>query len=556
MTDIKVENLTVKLNDKLVLKEISFEFNTSERILILGESGCGKSTLLLSLMGITQRFDHAEVTGDIFIGGKSIKKMKPNEISRILGMVFQDPESQFCSLYPKDEVAFGLENLCVNPALMEELIHRSLKAVDFPKPRYQNAINALSGGEQQRLALASIFAQGAEMFLLDEPTANLDPLGRRQVIAASKVSAEKGKGLLVVEHNLDHWLPYLNRLMVLDHNGTLLYDGNPREIFEKYGEILEEKGIWRPQSVRLYEELKRTGYLLSRVPLNFKELCDENIPKNRLVEAFHKLNHHAEMNHFSNKVILEVNNLSAEYEKNKPVFREINLKIEEGDFVALVGCNGSGKSTLAKAFIRLIEPACGEVVLDGKRIKETKLKDIFHITGYVFQNPEHQFVEDTVWSELAYSVQQLELDEISSKQYIITLLEEFELQSFISNNPFSLSGGQKRRLSVATMLVGNKKLLILDEPTFGQDEKNTHRLMDRLCELNNKGISIVMITHDLDLVEQYANKIAVMHKGSLIFSGEAHDLWNRKNIIEDSGLELPFKIKVLTRKESLYGEYE
>jgi energy-coupling factor transport system ATP-binding protein len=556
MTHIKVENLNVKINNKLVLKDLNFEFDTSERILVLGESGCGKSTLLLSLMGLLQRFDNSEVAGDVFIGNRSIKNMKPYEVSRILGMVFQNPESQFCSLYPEDEVAFGLENLCIDPTSMDDIIHKSLEAVDFPKKRYKNGINALSGGEQQRLALASIFAQGAEMFLLDEPTANLDPLGRKQIVLSSKNSSDRGKGLLVVEHNLEPWLPLLNRLIILGNDGTLLCDGNPRDVFEKYGELLGEMGIWRPHSIRLYEELKKLGHSFSRVPLNYLEFIDENIPKDKLSDVFKRLKYNSRSNISSDKTVIEITDLSSGYEKNKPVFNNVSFQIAQGDFFALVGSNGSGKSTLAKTLIRLMEPSCGKILLHGIDTMKMKLKDIFTSVGYVFQNPEHQFIEDTVWSELVYSVDQLQLDENSKKKYVRSLLEEFELESFIRNNPFSLSGGQKRRLSVATMLVGDQKILILDEPTFGQDEKNAYKLMDKLSELNSKGITIFMITHDLDLVEEYANKTAVMHNGSLIYNGATSDLWKHRDIIEKSGLELPFKVKVMSKVEDTYVEYE
>ncbi|HBE78334.1 MAG TPA: cobalt ABC transporter [Firmicutes bacterium] len=549
MTHLKIEKLTVTINSKPILKDLSFELNTDERILILGASGCGKSTLLLSLMGITQRFDNAQVSGNIFIRDRSIQEMKADEISKILGLVFQNPESQFCSLYPEDEVAFGLENLCVDPEQMDPIINKSLQIVGFPNNKYKNAINTLSGGEQQRLALAAIFAQGAELFLLDEPTANLDPTGRRQIVASAKTAAKAGKGLLVVEHNLEHWLPFLNRLIILDNDGTILCDGNPREIFEKLGPLLNEKGIWRPQSIRLYDQLIRLGHNFSKVPLNSRELANETIPETALITAFQRLRHNPKMAASSGHVILNTKDLSVAYEKNKPIFYHVNLTIMTGDFWALVGANGSGKSTLAKTLIGLIEPACGAVILEGKNIMEMKLKDIFNRIGYVFQNPEHQFVADTVWSEIAYSVEQLDIDENSKKQHIHALLKEFDLLDFLSNNPFSLSGGQKRKLSVATMLVGNQKLLILDEPTFGQDQKNAYALMDKLSELNRKGITIFMITHDLDLVAEYANKTAVLYDGTLVFSGQTHDLWQQKRLIAQSGLELPFKIKVISRDD-------
>lgn len=556
MTNIKVDNLNVKINNRNILKNITFEFNTNERILILGESGCGKSTLLLSLMGLIQRFDNAEVTGDILVDDVSIKNMKPYEVSKVLGIVFQNPESQFCSLYPEDEVAFGLENLCVDTFLMDDIIHKSLEVVNFPKERYKTMINELSGGEQQRLALASIFAQESEMIFLDEPTANLDPLGRKQVVTYSKELTNKGEGILVVEHNLELWFPLLDRLIILKNDGALLFDGDPREIFEKHGQLLSDMGIWRPPTVRLYEELKKLGHIFSKVPLNISELNDEDVPECLLPDAFKRLKHNKHNINSSDDIIIDIKDLSAGYEKNKPIFTKVNLEIAKGDFYALVGSNGSGKSTLAKTLIRLLEPYSGKVVLQGKDIMQIKLKDIFTNVGYVFQNPEHQFIEDSVWSEIVYSVDQLDINENEKKRYVHSLLKEFELVDYKRNNPFSLSGGQKRRLSVAIMLVGNQKVLILDEPTFGQDEKNAYKLMDKLSDLNSKGITILMITHDLDLVEEYANKVSVMSGGSMIFSGETCDLWKRKKIVENSGLELPFKTKVMARGEETNVKHE
>lgn len=553
MTHIRVEKLNVSINNRRILNNISFEFDTKERILILGESGCGKSTLLLSLMGLTQRFENAEVTGDILIGETSVRNMKPYEISKVLGLTFQNPESQFCSLYPEDEVAFGLENLCIDPHKMRNIINKSLEAVHFPEEKYKNDINALSGGEQQRLALAAIFAQGAEMFLLDEPTANLDPIGRKQIVKSSKLLSENGKGLLVVEHNLEPWLPFLHRLIVLRKDGTLLCDGTSRDMFLKYGEEFEATGIWRPYSVRIYEELRRGGHKLCKIPLNSEELIEENIPENLMNSVFHALGHDAEKGEEpSKKVMLEVQKLSAGYKKEKTIIRNISLKILEGDFFALAGCNGSGKSTLVKSMIRLIEPSGGNVFFYGQDMSEMKLKDIFNHIGYVFQNPEHQFVEDTVWSEIAYSVDQMDINAEEKRKLTHNLLSEFELEALAKSNPFSLSGGQKRRLSVATMLAGNQKLLILDEPTFGQDEKNAYKLMNKLKELNKRGITIFMITHDVDLIEEYANKTCVMHNGTLVFCGRTCELWKEKSKLKNWGLDMPVKMKVMLRNEDTY----
>ncbi len=557
MTQIRVENLSVRFisQAKYVLDNVSLSFNTNERILILGESGSGKSTLLLAVLGLLQRCENAEVTGDVFIGDKAVGQMKPREVCQKVGLVFQNPESQFCMLYPEDEVAFGLENLALKSELMQKIINKSCEDVGFNSRLYAQQINNLSGGEQQRLALASIFAQGAEMFLLDEPTANLDPQGRRQVADSTQAAVDKGKGLLVVEHNLEPWFPLLERLVIIK-DGQILDDGEPRAIFKKWGAKLGKLGIWRPYAVRVYEELIKLGYNLKEIPLNTQELADmvlaEKIPETIVAEVFARTPENGGIksnNSLNNKTLMELKALSVGYRKDEEILKDVDLKLVEGDFFALVGANGSGKSTLAKTLIQMVQPISGSITLLDTDLRDMNLRDICSIIGYVFQNPEHQFVEDSVWSELAYSVDQLDIREDKKKDMITSLLKEFDLENVAKSNPFSLSGGQKRRLSVATMLVGQQKILILDEPTFGQDEKSAYKLMNKLGELNKNGVTIFMITHDLDLVEEYANKVAVMVKQSIAFCGETRELWKQHGLIKESGLELPCKIKVRTRIE-------
>jgi len=546
MAIVNIRNLSIEINERSVLQDINIKFNTKERILILGESGSGKSTLLLSLMGIIQRFNNSDVNGDILIDGISVMDMELSDAARIFGIVFQNPESQFCSLYPKDEVAFGLENQCIDSDMMPSIIKNAMEAFDFPKLKEDQLINTLSGGEQQRLALSSIAAIDSQMLLLDEPTANLDPKGRRQVVKSAKKMVRNGKGLIVVEHNLENWVPFLDRLIVIDRDGRILCDGNIREMFYKHGELLNEKGIWCPHSLKIYRELNIRGYGFNSIPCNIVELKNENIPQtllNEVVNLHYKTANKIER--VRKNPVLKLEKLSAGYKKNQSILKEIDLIVNEGDFFALVGGNGSGKSTLSKVILKLIDVFSGSLSIYGKELSQYKEHELYDLIGYVFQNPEHQFLEDTVWSEIAYSINQLTMDENIKNEEINKLLEGFQLKNCYMNNPFSLSGGQKRRLSVATMLVGERKILILDEPTFGQDEKNTIMLMEKLTELNQQGMTIFMITHDLDLVDCYTNKTAVMYNGEIIYNGDTQKLWNEYEIIKKSGLDLPYRVKLM-----------
>ncbi|MBF7097767.1 ABC transporter ATP-binding protein [Alkalibacter mobilis] len=546
MSMIEVSHLYVEINGRIILKDINITFETNERILILGESGCGKSTLLLALLGIVQKYDNMNVSGDVLINGISIVDMEPIDLVKVFGIVFQNPESQFCSLYPKDEVAFGLENQCVDPNDMENIIELVMKDFDFPEEKENYPINILSGGEQQRLALACVAAMGSEMILMDEPTANLDPEGRRQVIVTAKKAGLEGKGLFVVEHNLESWLPFLDRLIVVGSDGTIFCDGNYREMFHLHWKRFVEKGIWCPHTLQISRVLEKKGYTFYKIPCCIQELKDENISCSILNQAVSEyFDADQKEDEQFKKAVLKLERLTAGYGRNHMVLNSINLTVYEGDFFALVGGNGSGKSTLSKAILNLVPIIDGSISILGKDISKYKANDVHEIIGYVFQNPEHQFVEDTVWSELAYSHGKHTMDKDSIKNEIFKLLKDFDLEKHIEVNPFNLSGGQKRRLSVATMLIGDRKILILDEPTFGQDVKNTNKIMKKMTRLNNLGMTVIMITHDLDLVDAYANRVAVMNGGEIVYEGNTRGLWNEKNVIEKSGLELPFRIKIL-----------
>lgn len=546
MAIVEVKNLFVEINNKSILKDINIKFNTQERILILGESGSGKSTLLLSLMGIIQRFENADVKGDVIIDDVSVRDMEPLEIASIFGIVFQDPESQFCSLYPKDEIAFGLENRCMEPYMMDERIKYAMKAFNFPMEKENQLINNLSGGQQQRLALSCSHALESKMYLMDEPTANLDPKGRFKVVQTSIQASLNGKGLLVIEHNLEHWLPFLQRIIVLKSDGSILCDGETREMFHRYGEQIKDNGMWYPKTFDIYNSLKRKGYKCSKIPFNIAELMEEKIPLPLIDEIidsefdFQIIKAEKE----KRNPLLVINELIVGYNKTHKILKGLSLNIYEGDFFALVGGNGSGKTTLSKVILRLLNINSGSISIMGKNLLEYKEQELYELIGYVFQNPEHQFLKDTVWSELSYSIEQLEIDEKSRIEQINSLLDAFHLKSKYMSNPFTLSGGQKRRLSVATMLVGERKILILDEPTFGQDEKNETILMNKLTELNKQGMTIFIITHDLDLVDRYANKTAVMYDGTIIYNGDTQTLWTKPSIIKKSELELPYRIKL------------
>lgn len=510
---IRTDRLTVTYLDeeKPVLQDVSLQIDAAERVLLLGPSGAGKSTLLHALAGLVPRAIEARVSGDVHLDGRPVTEWTPADVAARLGFVFQEPDSQFCMLDPTDEIGFGLENLNVDPAAMPPIIADSFEKVGLSKTAQQTRIDRLSGGQQQRLALAAVLAQDPAMLLLDEPTALLDPRGRRLVVETVYSMATAGKGLIVVEHLLDPWLEVLERVIVINTAGQVVADETPSAIFSKHRASLEELGVWLPRLGETGRPRRSSSRPTAPVP-----------PKESQEES-----------------VLSLRHVRAGYRDGQTVLHGINLEVKAGEFWALVGPNGSGKSTLAKTLIRMVQPTEGDVVLQGKPVRAIRTRELTRHIAYVFQNPEHQFVTDTVWAEINYSLKQAGVPDTERADRIRAALTQFGLEDHAASSPFALSGGQKRRLAVAAMLQGKAPLLVLDEPTFGQDKHHAHELMNTIARLNDDGVAVLMLTHDMDLVDEYADNVAVLHHGKLVYTGTVARLWERSTELVQWGLELP-----------------
>lgn len=531
MMFVQTEQLTVTYLDdeKPVLQNVSLQIGPEERVLLLGPSGAGKSTLLHAFSGLVPRAIEAHVEGNVFVDGKPVTQWSPAEVATRLGFVFQEPDTQFCMLYPTDEVAFGLENLKENPDAMSAVIDNSFSQVNLPGDARQKRIDLLSGGQQQRLALASVLAQNPTMLLLDEPTALLDPGGRRQVVDTVYSVVSRGKGVIVVEHLLDPWLDLLGRVIVIDHSGRVVADDIPSIVFNKKRSLLHELGVWIPRNPDQSDPQSSTRSKFSSPIGAFPKKV--SVGKPEPVDNGRAL-----------APVLSLTNVTAGYREGEHVLRDINLRVQKGEFWALIGPNGSGKSTLAKLLIRMLVAKEGRVKLGTHDVSQMPTKQLTRNVAYVFQNPEHQFVTDTVWSEINYSLKQAGVPDSKRAERIRTTLIEFGLENHMENNPFALSGGQKRRLAVAAMLQANAPLLVLDEPTFGQDRHHAHQLMKTISQLHSSGIAVLMLTHDMDLVDEYAEKVAVMHDGKIVYSGAVEELWSHRERLVNWDLELPTKM--------------
>ena len=562
-TKIRLENFSFSYDGKnRILDSMTFDIKEGEKVLILGPSGCGKSTLTLCLNGIIPQLIDGKIEGNITVDNMDVLNTPLSTLSRHIGIVFQDPESQFCMLKVEDEVAFGLENLLYERKVMKEKIMKSLRSVDLLD--YKDwLLNRLSGGMMQRVSIASLLAIDQEIMIFDEPTSNLDPRGTAEVSDTIRKLPET-KTLLIIEHKLDEFIDIFDRILLLDGGGRLIASGSPEKIFKNYYDKLQKLGVWIPQIPKYIYKLYKNNIAVNNFPMDIEKAKTEigEIPERE--KAINILKEELGKNIRSRSAaaagstlgpVISVKNLSHKFKKNdKWVLKDINFSMDRGDFLGIVGQNGSGKTTLAKLIINLYKakpPSRIEVYHPDKNIdRPLNGNEILEFTGFVFQNPEHQFIEDTVYKEISYGLKIRSTDNSMSDSKIRKVLELLELTHFKNVNPFNLSQGQKRRLSVASILVMDHPILILDEPTFGMDRRTTTRLMDILTKLNSQGTTIIIITHDMNLIFKYTHKVAVLKEGRLAYFDYTNRLLRKTDLIDDCHLSIPPLYRLYREVES------
>ncbi|MEU2616413.1 ABC transporter ATP-binding protein [Micromonospora sp. NPDC007271] len=448
------------------VRGVDLRVEAGERVLLLGASGAGKSTLLAALAGLLPE-DSGEQEGTIEIDG-----LDPRKARERVGVVFQDPETQLVMARCGDDVAFGLENRGVPGEEIWPRVDEALRRVGFPYHR-DRPTAALSGGEQQRLALAGALALRPGLLLLDEPTANLDPAGATLVRQAVRDALDADTTLILVEHRVAEALPLVDRVVVLEPGGGVRADGPPAAVFAAHGDALADAGVWVPGR---------------SVP-----------PRHATTPAGAPL-------------------ITADRLGLPPRLAPTDLRVRAGEALAVLGPNGAGKSTLALLLGGLLRPGTGAVTATaelagrdaGTPPHRWRAPALARRIGSVFQDPEHQFVTGTVFDELALGPRRTGQPEAAVRSIVERLLERLRLARLAAANPYTLSGGEARRLSVATALATAPRLVICDEPTFGQDRRTWLELIDLLAELRGAGHGIVAVTHDPDFVAALADRTVTL----------------------------------------------
>jgi energy-coupling factor transport system ATP-binding protein len=531
-----------------VINGVSLRVEPGEFVLILGPSGCGKSTLLNVLNGTIPHTLRGSLAGHAVVCGKSVPDTKVTNFAAEVGMVFQDPEAQIINTRVRDEVCFGLENLC-RPA--DEIMARQAEALAYVglPDAGDLSIFDMSGGQKQRVSIAAVLAVRPRLLVLDEPTANLDPAGMAEVFAVlHRLNRDFNTTIVMVEHRVDELADRVSRVIMMDR-GTVVFDGRPREAFARRREGHSEEAetiatsAWFPQVSEFALELAAAAGIAVApdvMPLSVTEAVAfaEGVMAGRPVRA--TAGAAAAENVAPGEKLLSIRDLTFGYTPEQPILKNVSLELATGSIVALLGQNGSGKTTLARALIGINPVERGTVYLGDRDISDLGPREISAEIGYVFQNPDHQFVTDQIDEEVAYGLKVRGYADDFIAQRVDEVLDIVDLARYRRRSPFNLSLGERRRLSVATMLVLEPRLLVLDEPTIGQDhERAQHlmRLMDRLRE--RYGTTILMITHDVRLVAEWADRAIALRGGGIAFDGTPEALFAQTALLKESALLPP-----------------
>ena len=526
---------------KPTLNNINLTIYEGEKVLIVGPSGSGKSTLSNCINGLVPFSHEGEISGSLKIKGKESKEMSIFELSNSVGTVLQDPDGQFIGLTVGEDIAFKLENDCVSQEEMKEKVKIVSEIVGIDT-HLNSAPYSLSGGQKQRVTLAGVMVGDVDILLFDEPLASLDPAtGKSAIELIDKIQKKTNKTILIIEHRLEDVLHcQVDRIIVVD-NGKVAADITPEELLSS--NLLVETGIREPLYITA---LKYAGCNIT------PEMHPEHIDTLNVDGCREKLKYWYEdtledKKQMNNEVILEMKDVKFSYESGKEILHGVSFKVNKGEMVSIVGRNGAGKSTISKLICGFYKPTEGQILFNGRDLIDDTIKERAEKIGIVMQNPNQMISKTMIFDEVALGLKVRGVSEEEIKNRVFETLKVCGLYEF-RNWPISaLSFGQKKRVTIASILVLNPEVIILDEPTAGQDFKHYTEIMEFLKELNQKGVTIIMITHDMHLMLEYTNRAIVLSNGVKLADDIAanvltdEEVINKANLKETSLYELAVK---------------
>lgn len=533
---IRVEDLHYKYpkSQKEALKGVDMTIDRGEFVAVIGPSMAGKSTLCLSLNGLMPHDTKGKKSGKVYINGLDTDENKPSKLCSTVAMVFQDFEAQlFCTNAALD-VAFGPENL----GLPTEEIHKRVKdcmqtvglaGFEMREP------SSLSGGEKQRLAIASSLAFQADILVLDEPTTDLDPVGKQMVIdVADKLRSQGAFTIICVEHEIEEMMKANRVILMVD--GKIQLNGTPEQVLSQTG-LLKEVGVMPLGTCELQNALGLNTTALS-VDDCVSVLRQEGYRIDPAVAEIIRQEEETRAKGYGDPVVTAKNVCFRYPDTTRNAVDDVSFTIREGEFVAIMGQNGSGKTTLAKQLNGLLKKTSGSIEIYGQNV-ETGIYNLSRYIGYVFQNPDHQIFAETIWDEVSFGPRNYKMPEDEIKRSVAEALKAVDLEGREQEDPFSLTKGERQRVAIASVLAMHPKILILDEPTTGLDYKEQCGVMELLKRLNESGCTVIIITHTMWVVSHYAHRAIVMNDAKIVLEGNVRDVYANEEKLTRMHLKPP-----------------
>ncbi len=531
---LEFKNFGFKYNAQTAptLFDINFGIKKGEKVLIAGPSGCGKSTLVHCINGLVPFSYKGKITGSLSLFGRETRDMSLFEISKHVGTVLQDSDAQFVGLTVAEDIAFALENDCIGEPELHERVKEVAKLVNIDD-FLTHAPTELSGGQKQRVSMGGVLVDDVELLIFDEPLANLDPAtGKQAIELIDELQKKTGVAVIIVEHRVEDVLHRNVDRVVLMDKGRIVMDTTPDEILSTDAFI--EKGVREPlyisamkyAGIRVTPDMKPGNIDTVRVGDTEAELIRkwyEDSPKREVVN--------------NKKILLDVTNLSFSYDGKRQALKDVNIKIKQGEMLAIVGTNGAGKSTFSKVVCGFEQGAKGDIIYDGSDFTLRSIKERADEIGYVMQNPNQMISKVMIFDEVALGLRTRGVSEEEIKARVENTLKICGLWPFRNWPVAALSYGQKKRVTIASIMVLEPKVIILDEPTAGQDYRHYTEIMEFLSELNRQGITVIMITHDMHLMLEYADRSIAFSHGLIIKDSDCAAMLTDSEVIREASLK-------------------
>ena len=533
----------------LVLKNISLEIRQGEFLGIIGPTGAGKTTLCLALNGIVPRFYGGRFFGYATVAGLDTLDASVSTLARYVGAVFEDPETQLLATSVENEIAFTLENLRLSREEIRLRITEVLAAVRL-QGMEKKAPGELSGGQKQRLAIAAALAVRPALLVLDEPTSQLDPVGSQEVFATLKeLNRDLGITIVMVSHASEEMAERADRL-VLMREGAIEAIGTPGEIYLQV-ERLESLALRPPQVAKTFDLFRQKGMEIENLPVTL----EQGFARLPFLEPdFQPPAVKSWPEPERSLPLLSAENLSHTYPDGTSALQDVSLEIYEGEYLLIVGQNGAGKSTLVKHFLHLLAPTRGRVCFDGRSIENLSVSDLARLIGYVAQNPDNQIFNTTVEKEVSFALTNLGYPAAVVQQRTAENLKAMGLLEARSAHPLSLPKGDRARVVIAAILAMEPRLVIFDEPTTGQDYQGARAILEVTRQLHRMGKTVIVITHHLYLMPEYAERVMIMGKGTVLLDAPIRQAYHRLDLLAETYLSPPQAVLLAHELQRLSGK--